>query len=1234
MNLLKILLSCLLFTIINQTVFSQTFVSIADGMVQTCNGTLFDTGGQGGPGYSNNENHTITICPDNPTDVITLVFVTFNLSNVNTAGGGGNNMDNMTIYDGNSTAATSLGSYTTNQLQGTIVTCTSLNTSGCITLTFNSNSAGTGAFAATITCTTPCQRPTAVATSNPGSPARICKGDVVTFDGSASTAQAGFNISTYIWNYDDGTTDTLTTPTTTHTFNTEGEYIVQLYVIDNNGCINNNLVDIQLLVAPDPIFTPLVATETICLGETGNFVATPNAYEQTWSGMPDGNLGGPQYVPDQVGQCFSTNLVFQQFDPGQQLTNINDLLSVCVDFEHSFMGDLVISLYCPSGQSVILHQQGGGGTNLGDPDQLDDPNLAGTGATYCWSPTATNGTWVDNASFGPTPNTYTNNSGSESLNPGTYESLNPMTSLVGCDLNGTWSIEFCDLWGADDGFVFGWSLDFNPAIIPNVTVFTPDIGANCDSSYWSGPNMSGISSDCNSMQVVPSSVGTFIYTYTVVDNHGCTNDTTVTLTVTPGPEANAGTDISACFGDLVTLNGSVNNTIPTPPCLFTLNMDDSFGDGWNGAALTLVVNGIPSTQTINTGSTGTYSFMMNQGSTLQLNYIGGSWESEVSYEIVDCNGNVIFAAGPNPPVGNNIFNTVYSNSPIYVYSWSPSTGLSNPNIANPTFTLANSGAYTLTVHEAGHPLCGSTDVVNVFVTCGTCQPALTAVTNITCNGDNDGSVLVTPVGVDGPPFIIQLLNPTNQAILDFDNNVSTTTTFDNLAAGNYIIRSIDTTGCQADVTITVTQPPIVTLTTSNDTIVCIGGSAVVSANAAGGNGGPYSYAWSNAPITTSSQVISPTSVTSVTVQATDPLGCLSPQMTVDLNMYPPILSTPGANQIVCPGGSTALNVTPNGGFGGTYFYSWTDANGNVVGTTNPVIVTPASAPMVYTVSITDNCETPATINTLTVDWHPLPVPAFTSDTNSGCFPVPITFTNTTDPSFIGTCFWDFGNGLTSTICGTSNTVYATPGTYTVTLTVTSPEGCIGSTTTPNMITVHGYPTADFTWSPEVITVFSPEVQFENTSSSDVVSFEWTFQDTLGSDFIANPVFVFPDTQPDNFLVELVVTNQFGCTDTVMNYILMNGVYSLYLPNAFTPNGDGNNDTFYPQGEGLVESKFEFYIFNRWGELIFESTEFNKEWDGTHLSEGAPVGQYVWKVVTKDLYTNEKHTYHGHVTLIR
>jgi gliding motility-associated-like protein len=1215
--------------------YAQVSVSIADGNVSTCNGTLFDTGGQGGNGYSNNENHTLTICPDNPNDVITLVFVTFNLDNTNTAGGGGNNQDRITIYDGNSVTSTSLGSYTGNQLQGSIVTCTSLNTSGCITLTFQSNNTGTGFFAATITCTTPCQRPTAVATSNPGSPALICKGDVVTFNGSASYAQTGFSIAQYVWNYADGTTDTLTTPTSSHSFATEGEYVVQLYVIDDNGCINSNLVDIQVLVAPDPIFTPLINDQTICLGETANFQAFPAQYAQTWTGMPDGNLGGPQYVPDQVGQCFSTNLTFQQFAPGQTLTNINDLLNVCIDFEHSFMGDLVVSLYCPSGQSVIFHQQGGGGTNLGDPNQADDPNLAGEGWNYCWAPNATNGTWVQNAQFGATPNVMTNSSGSSSLVPGTYQSLNPMSALVGCQLNGTWAIEFCDLWGSDDGFVFGWSIDFNPAIIPNVTTFTPVIGLGCDSSYWSGLNMSSVSANCNTMQVVPATTGTFNYVYTVMDNHGCTNDTTVTLTVTPGPEANAGADISACMGDAVQLDGSVNNVIPTPPCQFTLTMADSFGDGWNGASLTLVINGVPTTQTIATGSSGSYSFTLNQGGTLSLNYTGGSWESEVSYQITDCNGNVIFSAGPFPPTGNNIFSYTYSNSPDYVYVWSPTTGLSNPNVANPSLIVANTTTYTLTVYENGHPLCGSTDQVTVNVVCGTCQPAQTVLTNITCNGANNGSVVVTPVGIDGPPFIIQLMNSTGTTTIQADNNVLTTTTFTNLAAGTYIIRSIDTTGCQADVNITITQPPALTITASNDTLICIGGNAQLIATASGGNGAPYTYTWSHTATTTPNQTVSPIIQTTYTVVASDAVGCTSPTEPIVVNMYPPLLSTPSPNLTVCPGDAALLSVTPNGGFGGTYNYQWTDANGNIVGNTNPIVVTPLSAPMTYTVTISDNCETPSISNSITVNWYPNPIPTFTSDMVDGCFPITVNFTNTTDESLSTSCVWDFGNGSTSTQCDNNITTYNSVGQFTVSLQTTSNEGCVGQTILTNYITTYGYPTAEFTWSPDTLTIFNSETVFQNLSTQNSASFNWLFGDSIifGTSTDANPNFTFPGQDPDVFQVTLIATTINGCTDTVTHTIVRKGIYSFYVPNAFSPNNDGINDYFFPTGEGISSTNFSMYIFDRWGNLLFETNEHTKSWDGKHNGELVPIGNYVWRINTKDIFENEKHTYIGHVTVV-
>ena len=207
--------------------YAQDF-SITDGNISTCLGTLFDSGGAGGAGYSNSESYTVTICPDNANDVITLDFINFTLDNTNTAASPANNIDNIIIYDGDNTSTTTLGTYTGNQLQGTIVTCTSLNISGCLTLVFTSNDTGTGVFAATITCATPCQRPFAQATANPDTIAKICIGESVSFDGSSSFAQAGFNIVDYHWDFDDGIIDSLSGAIASYTFDNPGVFNVQL----------------------------------------------------------------------------------------------------------------------------------------------------------------------------------------------------------------------------------------------------------------------------------------------------------------------------------------------------------------------------------------------------------------------------------------------------------------------------------------------------------------------------------------------------------------------------------------------------------------------------------------------------------------------------------------------------------------------------------------------------------------------------------------------------------------------------------------------------------------------------------------------------------------------------------------------------------------------------------------------------------------------------------------------
>lgn len=513
-------------------------ISIADGgTAYGCSGALLDSGGEGASGYGNNETQQITICSDQSTGTgISLQWITFTLSTAGSAP-----TDQIMIYDGDNTSSPLIGVWSGSDNPG-IIASSFTNLTGCLTITFTSNETGVGIFAAAVNCVTPCEPPTAVATLGSAIPALVCQGEVITFDGSASTAAGTNSIAEYNWNFDDGIQDSLTGAIVTHSFPNAGEYVVQLTLTDDNECNNTNLVDLQILVSTTPTFAGTLPGDTICEGESVTLLANPVGVE--WSGVPETNLGGGIFLPDDQGVAFNTSLLFTNFAPGQTLTDINDLPSVCVSMEHSFMGDIVVSLACPSGQSVIFHQQGGGGTYLGIPIDNDaTPDAMGTCFNYCWSPTATNGTWVDN-SGGTLPS-------------GTYESLNPMSALEGCELNGTWTFTIVDLWSIDNGFLCDWSLNFDPSLFPSLTTFTPVLGTTTsDSSNWVG---NGFVADPNNPLAgvaTPVGVGEYDYVFSVTDNFGCTYDTTITIVVNPGitgPITLSG-DQFICDGDIAFIN--------------------------------------------------------------------------------------------------------------------------------------------------------------------------------------------------------------------------------------------------------------------------------------------------------------------------------------------------------------------------------------------------------------------------------------------------------------------------------------------------------------------------------------------------------------------------------------------------------------------------------------------------------------------------------------------------------
>jgi len=583
---------------------------------------------------------------------------------------------------------------------------------------------------------------------------------------------------------------------------------------------------------------------------------------------------------------------------------------------------------------------------------------------------------------------------------------------------------------------------------------------------------------------------------------------------------------------------------------------------------------------------------------------------------------------------DNINITCAFNS-TFDFTWT-GQAVGNPTDQNPIVTPISSDFYSVTVTDSASG-CTFTDSVEITVTCPPCSPPIPTLQDVTCAGACDGYIIANAIGPDGPPWTFTWTDVATATVLGTLTTTASIDTLPNLCAGVYMISVTDTVGCTRDTTVTLLEPDPMTLATSSDTTICIGGTATISANAAGGNGAPYVYTWTgiagNGP-----HNVNPTGDSCFVVNSTDGLGCTSPADSVCVTISPALSVATSPDDTICSGDNAILSATGNGGMGAPYTYAWTDLAGNPVGIGSPITVTPGTSGTQYIVTVTDGCETPPSSDTVTITFYANPVPSFTSDIVDGCYPIDVMFTNSTPAGTSANCFWDFGNIVTANTCNPGIVTYGAPGAYDVTLTVTSPDGCVVDTTETAYINVYDFPTAQFIFGPQPADVLDPEITFTDQSSADVVSYNWEFGSNgiLGSAVTANPVVMFPDAAPGTYPVQLTVINGNGCVDSISYVVIIDGVFACYAPNSFTPDGDGINDLFSVVGESLDDENFEFFIFDRWGTRMYSADTYTAPWDGTVGTSGviAPPDVYVWRVLTRNSITGERVEYKGHVTLLR
>src|SRR5574343_33869 len=632
--------------------------------------------------------------------------------------------------------------------------------------------------------------------------------------------------------------------------------------------------------------------------------------------------------------------------------------------------DLQIVLICPNGQQMILksYASGGNGTYLGNP--IDNTTGGpGTGSLYCFTPTATtllvNGGTVTSGS--PAGN---------SIAAGNYMPVDPFTNLVGCPLNGTWTIQVTDNLSADDGYIFNWDVNFTTP--PATGSFTPTIA----SQGWNAAT--GLTSTgLTTATITPTAAGTPCYTYTVVDNFGCTWTQNQCITVNANTPVNAGADVTICTGGSTTLTASGAATYT-----------------WSPATGLSATTGASVTAT--PAATTTY--------TVTGTSAGGCITTD----------QVIVTVVPPPVTNAGADQTVCAGgsatltaSGATTYTWSPATGLSATTGATVTATHAATTTYTVTGTTGS---CTSTDQVIVTV-----NPVATATANVDQTVCGGGSITLAG-SVGGSATTGTWSAPSGT----FSNASSLTSTYTPTITSGTVtltLTSNDPAGpCPAVTDImVVTVNPVATANANVDQAVCAGGTVTlagaVGGSATSGTWSAPSGTFSNASSLTSTYTPTITSGTvTLTLTTNDPAGpCLAvtDQMIITVNPLPTVSAGPDVE--ICTGASTTLTET------GAATYTWSPATG-LSGTTTASVTANPTATTTYTVTGTSAA---GCINTdqVVVTVNPLPTVNAGAD-QTICVGASVTLAGS------GAATYTWNNGVTNGVAfaPAATTTYTVTGT--------------------------------------------------------------------------------------------------------------------------------------------------------------------------------------------------------------
>ncbi|MBS1743321.1 MAG: gliding motility-associated C-terminal domain-containing protein [Bacteroidetes bacterium] len=814
------------------------------------------------------------------------------------------------------------------------------------------------------------------------------------------------------------------------------------------------------------------------------------------------------------------------------------------------------------------------------------------------------------ANSSPNPATSCNGASDGSVTitptiPGTYTYTitpapvsGPASNSTGVFANlaaGVYSVSFSNALGCTGTVA---NININPG--PALTANTSPVGTSCP----------GV--DNGSITITPTVAGAYSFTITPAPVTGPATNTTGIFN-----NLAAGT-YSILFSNALGCSNTVSNivvtqgTAPTGNASTTATSCPTVDDGTITITPVPAGTGGPYTFTI-TGPSGTFT-QNGALSTTFTNLAAGTYTATFVSSSSGCTGTVtspVITAGPyltstfipvNPPCANindgsiSVTATGSAVAPFTVILTGPG-GPYTVTSANPVFSNLAPGTYNYSFTDAN----GCTGTGGpITLTTHTPLAIAVSMTEPLCFGNANGVISLTASGG---------LAPYQYAQSPF-TNFQSSGTFNNLPQGTYTFRVQDAAGCIKDTTVTLNQPTLLTANAVATAGTCNGNDGQILVT--GNNGTPnYSYSLDGTSFQSSNTfIVSGASGTgapfgNITVQ--DNNGCLAvaPLVNVTLidNMGTLFI---GNDTTICAEQPVTMQpqVVPQ-----ATVFTWSTIPNPILDSTlnDTNIKNPVASPLdTVTYVLVAQWGVCSRTDTMTINVKLKPIPDAGQDT-AVCHDKPIAYLHGTASHLSGTVNYEWSDTMHLQTPHAANTLAAPTDTETFTLTVTDNYGCNFSVQDVMVVVVQP-PVPAFAGNDTIAVINEPH----QLLASGGVSYSWTPSAPLNFSNIQNPLAVLDHDQ----MFVVTVTDQAGCVGTDNVYVQVYPGPGYHIPTAFTPNGDGLNDRFRVIPAGIAYTDY-FRIFNRYGQLVFETNQWLKGWDGSFQGKLQPMGNYVWILKGKD-----------------